>query len=71
MRMPTERGGERIPADLPSYPSIVHALADTARRVPGRLAYACEGQSLTYAELALPRGANRTYRYLGQLAFSF
>jgi len=52
MRMPTERGGERIPADLPSYPSIVHALADTARRVPGRLAYACEGQSLTYAELA-------------------
>jgi len=52
MRMATERGGDKIPANLPEYPSILHALAFAARHVPDRPAFICEGLTLTYAELA-------------------
>jgi long-chain acyl-CoA synthetase len=38
----------KIPDDAPDYPTIVHALEATAKRVPDRTAMICEDRSLTY-----------------------
>ena len=52
MKVPTERGAETLPASLPTYPSIVHALDAAARQSADRRAFSCEGRAVTYAELA-------------------
>jgi long-chain acyl-CoA synthetase len=39
-----------IPSNTPSYPTILHALEDVARRTPDRVALICEDRSLTFAQ---------------------
>ena len=39
-----------IPKDAPNYPTILHALAAAAKRIPERLALICEDRQLTYAQ---------------------
>jgi len=41
-----------IPAHLPDYPTLIHALADAAARVPDKTAMICMDKSLTYGEYA-------------------
>ena len=39
-----------VPADAPTYPTILHALEHVARRTPDRTALICEDRSVTFAE---------------------
>jgi long-chain acyl-CoA synthetase len=39
-----------VPADAPSYPTILHALEDVALRTPDRQALICEDRNLTFAQ---------------------
>ena len=39
-----------VPANAPSYPTILHALEDVVRRTPDRQALICEDRSLTFAQ---------------------
>ncbi len=41
-----------VPAHAPTYPTILHALEDVARRTPGRTALICEDRRVTFAEHA-------------------
>ncbi|MFN0301717.1 MAG: class I adenylate-forming enzyme family protein [Burkholderiales bacterium] len=39
-----------VDPSLPNYPSVIHALADAAARVPDRIALICGERTMTYAE---------------------
>ena len=45
-----ETHGSSRRTELSYDPSILHALQDVARRIPGRQALICEDRSLTFAE---------------------
>jgi long-chain acyl-CoA synthetase len=54
-----------VPEDAPTYPTILHALEDAARRTPNRTALICEDRSVTFAEHE--RAVSGVARRLGQL----